>query len=152
MWFGFTYICFTLRSWVHETFQHLRTVSPRLGDNYESKCSSDSFPHTNYMSPCVENCRNYIALHCWFPIAGKSHEMENNYGTNPSHSFSCVSNLLPGIGENVKKVHGLRISEWKIYFFLFIDSSLWLSRWPTIVCASRIECKGQCYFLYQPVR
>ena len=57
----------TLRSWVQEIFSHSRTVSPRLGDNYASKCSHDNFP----IAPCVENCHNYIAMYCWFPIVGR---------------------------------------------------------------------------------
>ena len=40
-----THISCTLRSWVIEIFSHSRTVSPRLGDNYASKCWSDNF-HT----------------------------------------------------------------------------------------------------------
>ena len=40
------FISCTLRSWVHAIFSHYRTVSPTLGDNYASKCTSDSFPHT----------------------------------------------------------------------------------------------------------
>ena len=37
------------------------TVTPPLGDNYASKCSSDKFPQTKYTSPCVEHCPE---LHC----------------------------------------------------------------------------------------
>ena len=61
----FLWLCCTLRSWVHEILSHYRTVSPRLGDNYVSKCSSDSFPHTKYVSPCVVKCQKYIAMHHW---------------------------------------------------------------------------------------
>ena len=40
----------TLRSWVHKMLSHYKSVSPRLGENCVSTCSSDSFPHTKYMS------------------------------------------------------------------------------------------------------
>ena len=83
-------ICCTLRSWVHAIFYHYRSVSPRLRDNYMSKCSSDNFPHKKYTSPCVENCQNNIAMHCWSPIAGRrSWNREKKNGTNLSHNFPC---------------------------------------------------------------
>ena len=66
-----SFLSCTLRSWVHEMFIHSRTVSPRLGDNYASKFSSYNFPHTKYMSPCMKNCQNYIAMYSWSPIPGK---------------------------------------------------------------------------------
>ena len=67
----FKCLCCTLRSWVHAIFWHYRTVSPRLGDIHASKCSSDNFPHTKYISPCVKNFQNYITKQHWSPIAGK---------------------------------------------------------------------------------
>ena len=41
-----------------------------------------------------------VGLYSW----GGYHEMEKNFGTNLSHSFSRLSNLFPGIGEqqNIK--------------------------------------------------
>ena len=68
------YICCTLRSWVHENVSHYRTVSPRLGDNCASKCCSDNFPHTKYMSPCVENSQNHTLMIRCSPIAGRRFE------------------------------------------------------------------------------
>ena len=94
----FFYICCILKSWVHAIFSHYRTVSLQLGDNYASKCSSDNFPHTKYTSTCVENCQNYIAMHRWSSIAGRTFPGE---GTNLSNSFPCSSNLLPRIGEQL---------------------------------------------------
>ena len=80
------------------------TLQNRLGDNYVLKCSFDSFAATNYASPCVENCQNYIAMHRWSPTQGEGHEMKKNCETNLSHSFPCFSNLIPEIGElgNIK--------------------------------------------------
>ena len=68
------YLCCTLRSWVHDIFSHYRTVSPRLGDNCASKCCSDNFPHTKYMSPCVENSQNHTLMIRCSPIAGRRFE------------------------------------------------------------------------------
>ena len=56
--FGSDHISCILRSWVHEIFMHSTTVSPQLGDNYASKCTSENFPLTKYISPCLENSRN----------------------------------------------------------------------------------------------
>ena len=58
----------TLRSWVHDIFLHSITVSPGSGGNYASKCSSDNFPHTKSMSPCVENSQNHNLMFCCSPI------------------------------------------------------------------------------------
>ena len=64
-------ICCTLRPWYHEICIHSRTVSPRLEDNYASKCSSENFSFTIYRSSCTENYQNYIAMYRCSPIAGK---------------------------------------------------------------------------------
>ena len=96
----FRCICCTLRSWVNEMFTHSRTVSPRLENNYASKCISDNFPHTKYTSPCVEKCQNCIAMDCFSPIAVKSHEKKKNNGTSLSRSFPRFLDLLPIIGEH----------------------------------------------------
>ena len=85
-------LCSTLRSWVHNMFSHFRTVSPGLGSNYASKCSSASFPRMVTYILCVENCQNYILTHSCLPIPGR---------------------LL----KNVKTIHGLRISEWNLCIF-----------------------------------
>ena len=50
------------------------------------QCSSDSFPRMVIYILCVENCQNYILTHSCLPIAGR---------------LFC----------NVRKFHGLRISE-----------------------------------------
>ena len=65
----------TLRSLYHEICIHSRTVSPRLKDNYPSKCSSENIPDTKYMSPYMENCQKYIAMYCCFlRLRGEGHE------------------------------------------------------------------------------
>ena len=70
-------LCWTLRSWVHEILSQYRTVSPRLGDNCLSKCLSNSFPHTKYMSPCVENCQNHTLMFCCSLIPGRRFEKKS---------------------------------------------------------------------------
>ena len=49
-------------------FSHYRTVSPRLGDNCVLKCSSDSFPHSTYLSACEENSQNRTLMFLCSPI------------------------------------------------------------------------------------
>ena len=66
----------TLRSLVTEIFSHSRTVSLRLGDNCVSKCSSDSFPHTKYMSSCMENSQTHALMFCCSPILGRRFEKQ----------------------------------------------------------------------------
>ena len=92
-------LCFTLRSWVHEMFSHLKTVSPGLGDNYASKCSFDCFPHTKYTSPCVENSQNRTLMFSFSSILWRRFEKQGKLWENLSHGFPCFSNLLPEIGE-----------------------------------------------------
>ena len=73
-----TWLSCILRSWLHDILIHSRTVSPQLEDNNESKCISNNFPHPTYMSPCVENCQNYISMYLCSLIAGKrSRKVEN---------------------------------------------------------------------------
>ena len=60
----------TLNSLFHEIVIHSRTVCSRLGDNYASKCSSNNFQHTTYMSPCLENCQNHTLMFGCNPIPG----------------------------------------------------------------------------------
>ena len=55
--------------------------------------------HTKYMSPCVENGQNYIAMYHWSPIVGRRSWKVEKYGTNLSHSFPSFLNILPGIWE-----------------------------------------------------
>ena len=148
------FICFTLRSWVHEVFSRFRMFSPGLGDNYAVKCGSGIFPHTKYMSRCVENSQNHTLLLSISPIPGRSFKkqgklwdkvflafqtfspgLEKNEGTKcGSENFQrtvtyilcvekCQNHILmhgclpiPGRPfQNVRKLHGLRISEWNIY-------------------------------------
>ena len=52
-------------------FSHFRTFSPGLGDNYASKCNSDSFSHTKYTSPYVENSQNQTLKFSFSPIPGR---------------------------------------------------------------------------------
>ena len=68
------WLCCTLISWDHEIFIHYRNVSPWLGDNYASKYSSEKFPHTKYMSPCVENSQNRTLMVCCSLIPGRGFE------------------------------------------------------------------------------
>ena len=66
----------TLRSWVHEVFSRFGTVSLGLGDNYASKCGSGIFPHSKYMSRCVENSQNHTLLLRFSPIPGRRFEKQ----------------------------------------------------------------------------
>ena len=86
-----------LRSWYHEISIHSRAVSPQLEDNIALKCTSDSFPRTQYMSQCVEKCPNYIAMYRCSPIAGiRSWKVgEKNYGTNLCPSFLSFWTFSP---------------------------------------------------------
>ena len=65
------YIYCILKSWVHKIVSLYRTVYPWLGYNYASKCCSDNFPRTKYISPSVENCQNYIVNQHWSAIVGR---------------------------------------------------------------------------------
>ena len=146
-------ICFTLKSWVHEVFSCFGTVSPRLGDNFASKCGSCIFPHTKYMSRCVENSQNHTSLLRFSSIQGRKFEKQSNFcpvvflafqtfspglEKNKATKFGsenfprtvtfilyvekCQNHILmhsclpiPGRPfQNVRKLHGLRISEWNI--------------------------------------
>ena len=75
-----------------KVFLAFQTFSLGLEKNKASKCSSESFPHTVTYILCVENCQNHILTHSCFPIPGRPFQ-------------------------NVRKLHGLRISEWNIYRF-----------------------------------
>ena len=41
-----------------------------------SKYSSDSFPHTKYMSQCLENSQNHTLMFCCSPIPGRRFEKQ----------------------------------------------------------------------------
>ena len=94
-----SYIRCTLRSWVYEIFWHSRTISPWVGDNCVSKCSSDRIPHTKYMSSCVENSQNHTLMFCCSLILGRRFEKHGNYGKDLSYSSSPFHDLLPTIGD-----------------------------------------------------
>ena len=80
-----------LRSIVFLAFQ---TFSPGLEKNEISKCGSEIFPHTVTYILRVENCQNLILMHSCLPIPGRPFQ-------------------------NVKTLHGLRISEWNLYKFIY---------------------------------
>ena len=84
-----------------------RTVSPQLGDNYASECSSKKLPHTKYMSPCMETFRTTLWCFVVLQSLGKksrktmglvflhfrtfSPGLETNYTLQcNSDSFSCT--------------------------------------------------------------
>ena len=90
----------TLRSWFHEICIRSRTVSPLLEDNYPSKCSFNSFPYTKYMSPCLENCQNYIAMYCCPLIAGRRSWKVAKLGTNLYHSCPSILDLFTRLENN----------------------------------------------------
>ena len=83
--------CCTLRSWVHEMFSHYRTVTPRLGDNSLSKCSSNSFSHTKYMSSCVENSQNHTLMFCCSPIPRRRFEKRRKLWDRFVSQFFTIS-------------------------------------------------------------
>ena len=60
----------------HEFFSRFGTVFPGLGDNYASKCGSDSFSHTEYLSPCVEISQNHTLMLCFSSIPGRRFEKQ----------------------------------------------------------------------------
>ena len=56
--------------------------------------------NTQYIYHYVwKTVRNTLQCIVGLQLQGECHEMEKNCGTNPSHTFSCLSNLLPRIGE-----------------------------------------------------
>ena len=102
------FLCCTLRSWVHETFIHSRTVSPRLGDNYASKCSFWQFSsHKIYVT-----------------MRGKLSE--------PHFDVWLFSNP----GEKVQKARKGMGHLCPIFFLLFITFSPWLETNDTLQCSS----------------
>ena len=81
-------------------FSHFRTVSPVLGDNYASICSFDCFPHTKYMSPCVENSQYHILMFCVSPIPGSRFKKEEKYGKYFPIVFLVFQTFSPGLEKN----------------------------------------------------
>ena len=159
----FTCLCFTLRCWVLEVFSRFGTVSPGLGDNYASKCGSGIFPHTKYMSRCMENSQNHTLLLCFSPILGRRFEKQGkpcsivllafqtfSQGLEKNEATKCCSDNfprtvtyilcvekcqnhilmhsclpIPGTPlQNVRKLHGLRISEWNLCNSIYYRTSL----------------------------
>ena len=84
------YLSWTLRSWVHEIVSKYRTVSPWLGDISVSKSSSDSFPHTKYMS-CMENSQNNTLMFCCSPILGRRFEKQRKLWDRFVTQFFSIS-------------------------------------------------------------
>ena len=74
----------------HTVFLHFMTFSLPLETNDALQCSSDSFSRMVIYILCVENCQNYISTHSCLSIEGR-------------------------LFYNVRKFHGLRISECNIY-------------------------------------
>ena len=116
-------IGWTLRSWVHEIFSQYRTVSPRLGDNYASKCSSDNFLHTKYVTPCVENCQNYIAMHCRSPISGRrSWNGEKTVGQICPIVFLAFQTFSPGLENNKTSKCDSKSFPRMVTYILFVEN------------------------------
>ena len=125
-------LCSTLRSCVHEVFSRFGTVSPGLGDNYASKCGSGIFPHTKCMSRCVENSQ-FLNFQTFSPGLEKNEATKcgsENFPRTVTYILceeKCQNHILmhsclpiPGRPfQNVKKLHGLRISEWNLYIAKF---------------------------------
>ena len=77
-------------------FIHFMAFSPRLETSDALQYSSDSFSRMVIYILCVENCHNYILTHSCLPIAGR-------------------------LFYNVRKFHGLRISECNIVIKNFLN-------------------------------
>ena len=134
------YLISTLRSWVHKMFSHFRILYLVLGDKYVSKCSSDSFPHTKYMSPCVENSQNHTLIFRFSPIPGRRFEKQGKLWDRFFQSFPCFLNLLPGIGEKTKHQYVvLRVFNtwWHIFC---VWKTVKTTFWRIVVSQSRGDC------------
>ena len=66
-----------------------QTFSPGLEKNGWTKCGSENFPRTVTYILCVEKYQYHILMHSCLPIPGRPFQ-------------------------NVRKLHGLRISEWNL--------------------------------------
>ena len=88
------------RKTLSHSYLAFQTFSPGLEKNEASKCGSEIFPRTVTYMLCVEKCQNHILMHSCLPIPGRPLQ-------------------------NVRKLHGLRISEWNVYnrnliYYLYI--------------------------------
>ena len=75
-------------------------VSPGLGDNYASKCGSGIFPHTKYMSRCVENSQNHTLLLRFSPIPGRRFEKQGKLCPIWDKVFLAFQTFSPGLEKN----------------------------------------------------
>ena len=51
-------------------FSHILDQSPHNRETTMRQNINLTMFHTQNISPCVENCQNYIEMHCWYQIAG----------------------------------------------------------------------------------
>ena len=72
-------------------FSHSIEVSLQLGDNFVSKWSSDSFPNTKYMSPCMESSQNHTLMFCCSPIPGRRFEKQGKLWDRFVPQFFSIS-------------------------------------------------------------
>ena len=63
-------VCCTLRSWVYG-ISHIIEQSPRDWETTVCKCCSDSFPHTKFISLCLENSHKHTLMFRCYPIPGR---------------------------------------------------------------------------------
>ena len=83
-------------------FLAFQTFSPGLETNEATKCGSENFPRTMTYILCVEKCQNHILMHSCLQIPGRPFQ-------------------------NMRKLHGLRISEWNIRILGWpIRNRLWI--------------------------
>ena len=74
-----------------------RNVLTGLGDNYVSKCSSDSFPHTKICHHAWKTLRTTLWCFVFLQSRGEGLKSKENYGTDLSHSCSPLYDLFPTI-------------------------------------------------------
>ena len=70
-------------------FLAFQTFSPGLVKNEETKCGSENFSRTVTYILCVEKCQKHISMHSGLQIPGRPFQ-------------------------NMRKLHGLRISKWNL--------------------------------------
>ena len=116
------FLCSTLRSWVHNMFSHFRTVSPGLGDNYASKCSSANFPHTKYVSLCVEKSQNHTLMFHFSPIWGEGLKSKENYGTDFPIVFLAFQTFSSGLDKNKTSMCGSESFPRMVTYILWVEN------------------------------
>ena len=82
------------RSRYYEIFVCFRTDSLRLEDKDALRYSFNNFPHTTYMSPWVENCRNYTLIFCCSPETSENYERDLSHCFSSFHVFSLQLDTL----------------------------------------------------------